>query len=69
MSNSTQSIHPNAETITAALSSLLTTGDRKAFESLPKETQAALMGQSKLVAMALYEPAMFHPEHKESSHA
>ncbi len=44
MSNSTQSIHPKAETINAAVSSLLTTGDRTAFESLPQKTQAALMG-------------------------
>lgn len=69
MSNSTQSIHPNAEAINTAVSSLLTTGDRTAFESLPQETQAALMGQSKLVAMALFGPAMSDSKHKESSHA
>jgi len=67
--NNIQSIYPNAESINDAMCSLLTTGDRTTFESLLQKTQVALMGQSKLVAMALFEPAVSHSKHKESSHA
>lgn len=67
--NNPQSIHPNAEIINDAVCSLLTTGDRTAFESLPQETQVALMGKSKLIATALFKPAMSQFKLKAGQHA
>lgn len=66
--NNPQSIHPNAETINDAVCSLLTTGDRTAYESLPQETQVALMGKSKLIDTALFKPDMSQFKLKAGQH-